>query len=143
MGTPASIRVFQSNGDCLVHIYAQNSGYPEDVGLDVANILVDMVRLDGCIDYQKANGAEDLAAILITKLKPKFSMWGGIYLVPYSEKKTQWGWEYRYDIEVDEQQKVWVRAKNGRRSLFSGDLSAFVAFCIKKKEAYKKQLAKI
>lgn len=131
MGTPASIRVFQSNGDCLVHIYAQNSGYPEDVGLDVAQYLT-RVTNDNRIDHKLTNGEGGLAAQLVLTLKTE-SLWGGIYLIPASERKQKWVWEYRYDIEAADGDTVWVRAKKGRKNIFSGDVASFVVFCNKAK----------
>lgn len=129
MGTPASIRVFAENGDCLVHIYSQHDGHFDSIGLDVANFLTRITK-DGNIDHKQANDGMDLAAQLVLTLKTD-SPWGGIYLIPYSEKKQIWDWEYRYDIEIDDANKVWVRAKQNGRSKFAGDVASFLAFCNK------------
>lgn len=135
MSTPASIRVFAANGDCLVHIYTQHDGYPEGCGLDIAQYL-HRVTKNNKLNYELANGDMDLAAQLVLTLKMTLkttSLWGGIYLIPYSEKKQRWDWEYRYDIEVADGDTVWIRAKEGRKNIFAGDVASFVAFCNKAK----------
>lgn len=132
MSTPASIRVFAANGDCLVHIYAQRNGDPEGRGLDIAQYL-HRVTQNNKIHHALTNGDVDLAAQLVLTLKTT-SLWGGIYLIPYSEKKQRWDWEYRYDIEIADGGTVWIRAKEGRKNLFAGDVASFVAFCNKAKD---------
>jgi len=141
MSTPASIRVFEENGLCLVHIYAQHGGDPEACGKDIAAFLTRVtggqkpnggINRSGFIKHTLCNGADDLAAQLVSALKMD-SPWGGIYLIPASERKQRWDWEYRYDIEVDDERCVWVRVKEGRKSIFAGDVASFVAFCNKAK----------
>lgn len=131
MSTSASIRVFDDVGDCLVHIYAQHDGYPKGIGLTIAQYLM-RVTQNNKINYTLTNGDGDLAAQLLLTLKTT-SLWGGIYLIPYSERKTKWDWDYRYDIEVADGNTVWIRAKEGRKNIFSGDVASFVVFCNKAK----------
>lgn len=94
MGTRSLTYVFDDDGVPVVCIYRQFDGYPEEGGHGAE--LVGLLSGELSSGF---NGVDELAALLVTKLKEKH--WNGnIYLAPPSWPPTDAFQEYEYFVAL-------------------------------------------
>lgn len=93
MGTRATTKVLNENGDIILSMYSQYDGYPEGLGKDLANFLKQITMVNGIRFEEKrkvANGMGCLAAQLVAKFKESA---GGYYLTTPDDEES-----YNYTI---------------------------------------------
>lgn len=111
MGTRSTTTIIEKSKDKeipLVKLYIQFDGYPDGVGVTLADFSKDMEILNGFSDQkagEAANGAGCFAAQLIEKMK--HGKIGNAYVVPITDDDE----EYNYEIVVEEGQPVKIRLK--------------------------------
>ena len=126
MGTRATISIakreegvsFSEKPDkVLVSIYHHYDGYPEYLGVTLANYLEDkkiVNGLGGDRDAPVFNGLGCMAASIIKELKQEA---GNVYI---EDPNSPHGWlDYEYYIWGDAGKDIWI-------SIFDGDLCIFV-----------------
>lgn len=113
----------------IVTIYRQMDGYPEGMGLDLAEFLAEGTVVNGLSYGEKKrvfNGMGCLAAQVVAHLKDGA---GSIYL----EKPRAADWEdYTYEIESNGEQKpltfrCFEIHTKGRKKIFEGTPQDFIA----------------
>ena len=126
MGTRATIKIarreegvsFSEKPDkVMVSIYQHYDGYPEGLGVTLANYLDDKKITNGLgVDRNTPvfNGLGCMAASIIAELKEEA---GNVYIED-PERKHSWI-EYEYYIWGDDHKDIWI-------SIFDGDECIFV-----------------
>ena len=125
MGTRATIKIARREEGVsfsekpekkLVSIYNQYDGYPEGLGVTIANYLDGKRIVNGIGGDRSAvfNGLGCLAASLIAELKEEA---GNIYIED-PEKPNGWI-DYEYYVWGDDHKDIWI-------SIFDGDECIFV-----------------
>ena len=113
MGT-RSITHIKEDGKTLVTIYRQYDGYPEGMGLDLAEFLVDITVVNGFGGDMKAgthaNGMGCLAAQLIAHLKE--DQLGNVYIAP-PDANDMWE-EYTYKVKLDKSKGLLLNYNGGK-----------------------------
>lgn len=92
MGTRSTIRVYNSDEECILSTYIQYDGYPTGVGADLAHFCDGMKIINGFNDHnpgEYANGMGCFAAQLVTYFKDDI---GGFYI------QTFYPQEYNYEV---------------------------------------------
>lgn len=133
MGTRSITRVYPGSPDkkskAVVQMYRQMDGYPSGHGKELAEFLKDMKVINGITDFnakRTANGAGCLAAQMVAHFKTGL---GSIYLEPVQPNE---GVDYEYHVYAEASLPIMVRVKSGRRTLFTGRVEKFEAFCNEK-----------
>jgi len=120
MGTRSTIH-FQQNGTTLASIYQQYDGYPDSVGLELANFLDGITVVNGISLNESrriANGVGCLAAQFVTDFK---NGPGGLYLTVPDARE-----EYNYFVNCDcDGCEIQVSCDDQ----FSGTVSEFKKWC--------------
>ena len=118
----------------IICMYQQFDGYPSCVGLALANFLEDRVLVNGIGSgrpEKASNGMACLTASLVAETKDGI---GGVYLYPTNTNDA--GQDYEYHIYFEGNYyagdaKLMVRVRRHGKSIFTGDVPAFKAFCEK------------
>lgn len=96
MGTHSKTMIYDEEGKALIAIYRQFDGYFEGHGQDLANILKDLVIVNGHGSHtpkKAANGMGCLAAQIVAHLKAGI---GNIYVVPINSEDEEFNYEIRF-----------------------------------------------
>lgn len=110
MGTRSTTTIIEKAGEKetpIMKLYIQYDGYPDGVGLDLANFSKDMQIVNGFSrndEIKQANGAGCFAAQLIASLKKGI---GNVYVIPLTDGDE----EYNYKLIIEEKQPVKIRLK--------------------------------
>lgn len=112
MGTRSLTHIKDENNKTLVTIYRQYDGYPEGMGLDLANFLVDITVVNGFGGKKTenlANGMGCLTAQLIGELKDGV---GNVYIYPVNSKDC---WEeYTYNVRHHKEKGLQLNINGGK-----------------------------
>lgn len=131
MGTRSVITVYE-NEQALLSMYGQYDGYPEGVGLSLAQFLDSGQLINGFTsgDEGNFNGAGCLAAQLVCHFKKDV---GGFYIVPVGETES-----FNYHVYVSRKEngsynKIKVVIDDGfGKQIFAGTVKKMLKFCEKK-----------
>jgi|SRR3972149_6682372 len=120
MGTRSLTHVYNEDDHCLVTIYRQMDGYPEEHGQKLLDFLTDRVIVNGIgsdTPAKASNGMGCLAASLVAFLKEGI---GSIYLE--EPGTSDYGENYTYTIKRDGQSGTTLQVLHGEKVLTSGSL---------------------
>lgn len=123
MGTRSTIH-FSEGKNTVVSIYQQYDGYPENVGLELAQFLLTgkLVNGFGSKDETNFNGMGCLTAQFIAKHKKGI---GGFYITTKKDRQ-----EYNYFVTCDEFNILTIKVTNWQnKQIFKGGLIEFKKFC--------------
>lgn len=130
MGTRSLTRIHEG-ANKYINMYRQFDGYPSGHGLDLFKFLDGMTVVNGFNDdtpKKAANGAGCLAAQMVGHFKQGI---GEIYLKPVEMTDCCQDYEYVLDIKDSE---ITVTVLGYNETEFTGDVSAFGAWCAKPEE---------
>jgi hypothetical protein len=142
MGTRSLTHVHDEDGEVLVTIYRQYDGYPEGLGVELADFLTDRVVVNGYgvdVGTKTSNGMGCLAASLVAHLKVEI---GNVYIVaPASSDHFE---EYTYRISLTRETPPRLNlfcARAGWESegetIYDGPPEDFPPACVKSSESEK------
>ena len=123
MGTRSTIH-FQENKTTIVSIYQQYDGYPECVGLELAQFLLrgKLVNGFGSKDETNFNGMGCLTAQFIATYKKGI---GGFYITDKKDRQ-----EYNYFVSKDDLDQLTIKVTDwNNKQIFKGTLPKFKVFC--------------
>lgn len=128
MSTRALVRIIDDEEKPLVNIYRSIDGHPDTFGKDIFNFLDGLEIVEGFSLGQRnhvANGASDLAALLVKELKVGP---GGLYIYPPT--KDDLGQEFEYIIEVYGRNRIGIQVFDAnQRPIFGGNVEEFGEYC--------------
>lgn len=116
MGT-RSLTHIKKDGETLLTFYRQYDGYPEGMGVDLAEFLDGFEVVNGYGERKPklANGMGCLAAQLIKELKDDV---GNVYI--FAADSEDCGEEYTYTIELDSSEPIGFNDARGLLISFDG-----------------------
>lgn len=102
MGTRATTKVLNENGDIILSMYSQYDGYPEGLGRELANFLKQITMVNGIRFEEKrkvANGMGCLAAQLVAEFKES----AGSYYLTTPEQEESYNYTIYSEGDFDNQ----------------------------------------
>lgn len=126
MGTRATTKVLNENGNIIISMYSQYDGYPEGLGRDLANFLKQITMVNGIRFEEKrkvANGMGCLAAQLVAEFKKSA---GGYYLTTPDDTES-----YNYTIYSEgdfDNQILKIKVENSSNILFDDRVENYNLF---------------
>ena len=108
----------------IVSIYSHWDGYPEGLGVQLAEYFYEKVvtnGLGGKDDYRAFNGMGCLAASLVAELKDGP---GNVYI---EDKDRPHGWsDYKYYVWGNDNKGIWISIFDGSECIFVGKPQALL-----------------
>jgi hypothetical protein len=122
MGTRSTVK-FIDYEQCVCSIYQQYDGYPDGVGLTLAEFLakLEIVNGYGLNPVNQANGISCLAAQYVAQEKKGV---GGLYMTHSADIQ-----EYNYIVSLAHDELHITVHDSEAKELFKGSMKQFLNFC--------------